>query len=53
MGEQRELKNRTRFSTTLDNEIYKKLKEYSGKTDVPITKVMDKAIAMYLQSVDK
>jgi len=53
MSEQRELKNRTRFSTTLDNEIYRKLKEYSGKTDVPITKVMDKAIAMYLQSVDK
>lgn len=53
MGEQRELKNRTRFSTTLDNEIYKKLKEYSRKTDVPITKVMDKAIAMYLESIGK
>ena len=53
MGEQRELKNRTRFSTTLDNEIYRKLKEYSRKTDVPITKVMDKAIAMYLQNIDK
>ena len=53
MSEQRELKNRTRFSTTLDNEIYKKLKEYSSKTDVPITKVMDKAIAMYLESIGK
>ena len=53
MAEQRELKNRTRFSTTLDNEIFKKLKEYSGKTDVTITNIMDRAIAMYLKSVDK
>lgn len=53
MAEQRELKNRTRFSTTLDNEILKKLKDYSSKTDVPLTKIMDRAIAMYLKSVDK
>ena len=53
MSEQRELKNRTRFSTTLDNEIYKQLKEYSSKTDSPLTKIMDKAVTMYLQSVNK
>ena len=53
MSEQRELKNRTRFSTTLDNEIYKQLKEYSSKTDIPLTKIMDKAVTMYLQSVNK
>lgn len=52
MSEQRELKNRTRFSTTLDNEIYKQLKEYSSKTDIPLTKIMDKAVTMYLQSVN-
>lgn len=53
MSEQRELKNRTRFSTTLDNEIYKQLKEYSSKTDIPLTKIMDKAVTMYLQSANK
>lgn len=51
MAEYRKLKNRTRISTTLDNDIYKRLKEYSDKTDIPITKIFDKAIAMYLDSV--
>lgn len=52
MPEYRELKNRTRISTTFDNEIYKRLKEYSSKTSIPITKILDKAVVMYLDSVN-
>lgn len=53
MAEYRELKNRTRISSTLDNDIYRRLKEYSDKTDIPITKILDKSVAMYLDSVEK
>lgn len=53
MPDYRELKNRTRISSTLDNDIYKKLKECSDKTSVPISKILDKAILMYIESVDK
>ena len=52
MSEYRELKNRTRISSTLNNEIYKRLKEYSDKSDIPITKILDKAVAMYLDSIN-
>lgn len=53
MPDYRELKNRTRISSTLDNDIYKKLKECSDKTSVPITKILDKAVLMYIESVKK
>lgn len=52
MPEYRELKNRTRISSTLNNEIYKRLKEYSDKSDIPITKILDKAVAMYLDNIN-
>lgn len=51
MPEYRELKNRTRISSTLDNEIYKKLKQYSDKSDIPISKILDRSVMMYLESV--
>lgn len=51
MPEYRELKNRTRISSTLDNQIYKQLKEYADKSDMPITKILDRSITMYLKSV--
>ena len=53
MPDYRELKNRTRISSTLDNEVYKKLKESSDKTTVPISKKLEKAVLMYLESVRK
>lgn len=51
MAEYRELKNRIRISTTFEKEIYKRLKEYSDKTSIPITKILDKAVVMYLDNV--
>lgn len=49
----RELKNRTRVSTTFDNDIYRRLKEYSDKTSIPITRILDKAVTMYLDNQKK
>ncbi len=48
----RGLKNRTAISTAVDKELYKRLKEYSEKTSIPISKLIDKAIAMYLKTVE-
>lgn len=46
------LKNRVRFSTTLSIEVEKAIKEYSKKTDIPVSKIVDKAISEYLKSVN-
>ena len=42
------LKNRVRFSTTLDKEVERKLKDYSKKTMMPISKILDIAILKYI-----
>ena len=47
----RGLKNRTAISTAIDKELYEKLKKHSNETSIPISKLFDKAIAMYLESV--
>ena len=46
------LKNRVRFSTTLDKETLKVLREYSEKTMIPITKIIDSAILEYIKKRD-
>ena len=46
----RGLKNRTAISTAIDNELYKRLKQLSNETGVPISKLFDKAIEMFLNS---
>lgn len=52
MATNRGLKNRTAISTAIDNELYKKLKEYSEKTSIPISKLFDKAVTMFLESIE-
>lgn len=42
------LKNRVRFSSTLSIEVDKALKEYSQKTMIPISKILDIAISKYI-----
>lgn len=44
------LKNRERFSTTLDKEVVKELKDYSEKTMIPISKLIDRAITEYIKN---
>ena len=52
MSSNRGLKNRTAISTAIDNELYKKLKEYSEKTSIPISKLLDKAISLFLETIE-
>ena len=52
MSSNRGLKNRTAISTSIDNELYKKLKEYSEKTSIPISKLLDKAISLFLETIE-
>ena len=52
MSSNRGLKNRTAISTAIDNELYKKLKEYSEKTSIPISKLLDKSISLFLETIE-
>lgn len=51
MSNNRGLKNRVAISNAIDREIYEKLKSYSDDTGIPISKLLDKAISLYLNSV--
>lgn len=42
------LKNRIRISTTLTPQTNELLKQYSNKTDIPISKIIEKAILEYI-----
>lgn len=53
MQENRGLKNRIAISNAIDKELYARLKSYSEETSIPISKLLDKAIDMYLKSVGK
>jgi hypothetical protein len=43
------LKNRIRISTTLTPQTNELLKEFSQKTEVPISKIIEKAILEYIK----
>lgn len=47
------LKNRVRFSSTLSPEVDKALKEYSQKTMIPISKILDMAIVEFINKERK
>lgn len=49
----RGLKNRTAFSNSIENELFLKLKELSEKTSIPISKLLDKAIRLLLESYNE
>jgi len=53
MTENRGLKNRIAISNAVDKNLYMRLKEYSVETSIPVSKLLDKAIAMFLESVGK
>ena len=47
------LKNKVRFSSTLPIELNRKLKECSEETMIPVSKILEKAIANYLNGLNK
>lgn len=52
MAENRGLKNRVAISNAVDKELYERLKEYSAKTSIPLSKLLDKAITLFLDTVE-
>lgn len=42
-----------RFSSSVDKKLYEELKAYSEESGIPISKLLDKAIAAYLESVKR
>lgn len=53
MADNRGLKNRVAMSNAIDKNLYSRLKEYSEKTSIPLSRLLDKAISMFLETVDK
>lgn len=47
------LKNRVVPNSAIDKKLYEKLKEYSKETGIPISKLLDKAIELFLKSAKK
>ncbi|KZL92723.1 ribbon-helix-helix domain-containing protein [Clostridium magnum] len=47
------LKNRVVPNSAVDKVLYNKLKEYSKETGIPLSKLLDKAIELFLKSAKK
>ena len=47
------LKNRSQITSTLKNELYQDLKNLSEETDIPISKLLDKAVTLLLNEYKK
>lgn len=48
-----DLKTRTPIGSAVDKELYTKLKDYSKSTDIPMSKLLDRAIKLLLEQVNK
>ena len=42
---------RKHIGSTLDKDIFEDLKNYSEETSIPISKILDKAVKQYLESI--
>lgn len=52
MASNRGLTNRVAISNAVDKGLYARLKTYSDETGIPLSKLLDKAIKMLLESVE-
>ena len=52
MTDKRGLATRIPISNSIDKELYKRLKEYSQQTDIPLSKLLDRSIKMFLDSLN-
>ena len=48
-----DLKNRERYSTSINKELLKQLKELSAATKIPATKLLDEAIEELLKKYSR
>jgi hypothetical protein len=51
MSENNGLKNRIAYSSAMEKDLYARLKEYSNQTKIPMSKLLDMAVKMFLDSV--
>jgi hypothetical protein len=49
----KDLKTRTPISNAIDTKLLEQLKAYSKETGIPISKLLDKAIELFLESTKK
>ena len=49
----KDLKTRTPMSNAIDTKLLNELKAYSTETSIPISKLLDKAITLFLKSAEK
>ncbi len=49
----KDLKNRTRYSSSFNSELLEKFKALSKKTDIPLSKLFDRAMTMLLNEYNK
>ena len=49
----KDLKNRIPIGSAVDKILYEELKEYSKYTGIPISKLLDKSISLFLKSTKK
>ena len=49
----KDLKNRIPIGSAVDKILYEELKEYSKDTGIPISKLLDKSISLFLKSTKK
>mgnify|MGYP003545568960 CR=1 FL=1 len=47
------LTNRVRISNAVDKELWRQIKDYSNKTGIPVSKLLDKSISLFLESTKK
>jgi hypothetical protein len=49
----KDLKTRTPFSNAVDTGLLEKLKVYSKGSGIPLSKLLDKSIKLFLESIEK
>ena len=49
----KDLKNRTPIGSAINKTLYEELKNYSKETGIPISKLLDKSISLFLKSTKK
>lgn len=48
----KDLKNRVAIGSAIDKTLYEKLKQHSEETHIPMSKLLDEAIKMLLESTN-
>jgi len=49
----KELRTRTPISNAIDKIIWEKIRAYSLETGIPLSKILDKSLILFLKSVSK